>query len=627
MAIPTFVAAGTFVSGTGAVSPGIPAGYAANDIFLLVCQTLYNQAVTTPAGWAQVTGSPRSTGDTGFSSSSRITVFWRRATASESAPTIADPGDHILARIHAFRGCETSGNPWNKTATNFSNDDPGTITFPSVTTTVDNCLIVLCNAGGYDNAFASGYTNSNLGSLTERSDNEALVGAEGGSLVVATGTKASIGSTGTTTADQSIYSVNANMTIALTEPALTIVAKSSSDTFVGADTESLLEINYPVDSDSGTGTESEVIVPKQVKLSTDTGTFSESGVVVASNSGKDYVYMTDPFGIKFKKGINEVLALADDFNTFDRFPVLGMSVPYNSTVGWTYDVGWRDIINDFREEVEQRSRSAQLEVVWESGESYTIPMGQTITIDVTSESDPFIGAVTPLQGTLVSVSDRLVLTPSDADFTLVAGSVTVTLSRTSGQSTKITINSTHATEDAIVQSIRLRAYPVRIVHKTAISNKDKSSIELNGLKSYTDGVPWANLNDMFAISEIILAQRFKRLPIVHFEINNGDIARLREALEVKLSDRIHINEPTTFTDEDFFVEQISHTIQQGGQVHRTVIGCEQVPVPLTGVFTFNDASHGFNQGVFADRSNYYHLEERLFILDQSQLGTEKVLGL
>jgi hypothetical protein len=87
-----------------------------------------------------------------------------------SNPTIADPGDHVYARIVTFRGCITVGDPWDVTAGGVKATASATTTFGSVTTTVPNTLIVL--AASRDNDLASAawsvWTNGNLTGLAER---------------------------------------------------------------------------------------------------------------------------------------------------------------------------------------------------------------------------------------------------------------------------------------------------------------------------------------------------------------------------------------------------------------------------------------------------------------------------
>src|SRR5690349_1204387 len=80
--IPTVYAVGTIASGTGSISPGIPAGTTTNDILILITESSPSEPVTAPAGWTDM-GVPTGNG------ASQLGVFWKRAGASESAPTVA----------------------------------------------------------------------------------------------------------------------------------------------------------------------------------------------------------------------------------------------------------------------------------------------------------------------------------------------------------------------------------------------------------------------------------------------------------------------------------------------------------------------------------------------------------
>ncbi len=349
--------------------------------------------------------------------------------------------------------------------------------------------------------------------------------------------------------------------------------------------------------------------------------------------------LTDTTPLNFTKGIVDTEGTSDT-KTFNR--ILGrvdntgltdIATPTNvlPTVAYsrpfTYDVGWRDVINIVDKIVEQRVLQ-DFDVVWSSDLIYNIPVSSTLTIKAVAESDPFTDAITPVEGVRDSSLDFEV-TPEDADYILEDGDVTVTLSRTSGQSVDILVNNASGSVVANISNLRLRARPVRVARAVRMLNKDIDSVDVNGPKSFTEDIGWANFNDVFALSEIVLNQRFKRLPVVHFEVNNGDAIRLREAFEVRLSDRIRIVNFNTATDNDFFVEQVQHRIEQAGNVHRTVIGCEQIPVPVEGGFTFDDEVLGkFDTGKFGDRSNTFNFEGgRLFILGQSTLNGDEVLGL
>jgi hypothetical protein len=97
--IPTFVAAGTVANGAGAITPALPAGIVADDILLLFVESasevifLSNQNGGT---WTEAPDSPQSTGAGGGTSSTRLAVFWSRYNGTQGAPTVADPGNHVV---------------------------------------------------------------------------------------------------------------------------------------------------------------------------------------------------------------------------------------------------------------------------------------------------------------------------------------------------------------------------------------------------------------------------------------------------------------------------------------------------------------------------------------------------
>jgi hypothetical protein len=211
----TFGAAGTAVSGTGSVSPAWPA-HGIDDIALLFIESAGGQAATlsTPAGFVAVTNSPQATGAT--TAGTRITVFWARATsASMSAPTVADPGDHVYAQILTYRGVINTGDPWDVTGGGVKASASTTVTVTGVTTTVPKTLIVQAVARDNDSSSSafSAQTNANLTGITERTD-AGTSSNNGGGFAVWDGVKATAGATGNTTATVT-SSINAFLTVAL----------------------------------------------------------------------------------------------------------------------------------------------------------------------------------------------------------------------------------------------------------------------------------------------------------------------------------------------------------------------------------------------------------------------------
>lgn len=197
-ALPTVVAVGTSASGTGAVSPGLPAGHTTDDILLLFVQSA-NEAVTAPAGYAKL-GPFVGIGTAAAASSTRLTVFWKRDNGSEAAPTVADPGDHALAIIMAIRGCPTSGDPFENVGTIGKRTASTTGSGSAGATSTDNCLVVTAFAHALDSASAvfSAPTNADLGSVTEQID-VATADGTGGGIGVVTGTREAEGPFGATT--------------------------------------------------------------------------------------------------------------------------------------------------------------------------------------------------------------------------------------------------------------------------------------------------------------------------------------------------------------------------------------------------------------------------------------------
>lgn len=213
--LPYHQATGTAANGIGAISPAWPT-HRLDDVALLFVESCGGEAISlsTAAGFVEITNSPQNTGTT--TNGTRLAVFWCRATgASMGAPTIADPGDHVRAVILTFRNVIRSGNPWDVTAGSVKAAASTSVTFDSVTTTVDGCLVINAAARDTDSATAafSAWANAALGGLRELHDAGTTDG-NGGGLGIAAGYKHKAGATGATTATVS-SSINAMLTIAL----------------------------------------------------------------------------------------------------------------------------------------------------------------------------------------------------------------------------------------------------------------------------------------------------------------------------------------------------------------------------------------------------------------------------
>ncbi|GIE30182.1 hypothetical protein Ait01nite_032270 [Actinoplanes italicus] len=247
----------------------------------------------------------------------------------------------------------------------------------------------------------------------------------------------------------------------------------------------------------------------------------------------------------------------------------------------SYNHGWKEIVNAVSADVQVRTVAVSPSQVWSSQGLITIPAGTPVTVTAQA-GQPFTGALNPVAGT---------------DYTLVSGTVSIGISRTSGQSTVITLTSAAG---AIVQDLSLRAQAITSTTVT-VTVEEPSSIAQYGRKSLDGGrLPtWANPYDTLAILQLIVGRRSERLPTITVTMRGaGGAARLAECLGRNLSDRIHLTESLTGLDSDCFIEQISHTVGSGGLEHVTTFGLEKIPAVVSTPFTFDVAGRGFDDGRF-----------------------------
>lgn len=194
----TYVGAGAFVDAITAITPALPAGTAENDILVMLCYTANGENLTA-TGYTAAGNTPQSNTDFGF----RLGILWKRAGASESAPTTNDSGTTNAALIMGFRGCVTTGDPWDATSGSGNVASSTSIVVPGVTTTVANAMVVsVCEFYRIAQSTTnfSGGANGNLTDFTERIDVSEFLGPLDGGFGAWTGIKATAGATGNTTA-------------------------------------------------------------------------------------------------------------------------------------------------------------------------------------------------------------------------------------------------------------------------------------------------------------------------------------------------------------------------------------------------------------------------------------------
>lgn len=269
-----------------------------------------------------------------------------------------------------------------------------------------------------------------------------------------------------------------------------------------------------------------------------------------------------------------------------------------------YDIGWKDLVNSVEVSIDERQAAPEYSNVFETEDVIAINAGETKTLAIEG-SDPFVGALVPVAGT---------------DYVLQGGDLSITLSRTSGQSAEVRLSSTGG---AVITGLQVRAYSVAVARTWKVLVEDPVSIKANGLKSFTTEIPLVNVHDAAAVGAILVGQRAERLPVVTLSVNNGNAERMAQILGRDLSDRVHVVESETFTDHPFYIEQIEHNIEQVGHSHIATFGMERAREQVVPVFTFDNAAAGFNDGLFGLAGFDQPLS--VFVLDQSNLD-EGLLG-
>jgi hypothetical protein len=209
---PSYIGKGTLGGSTGSVTVNMPA-HVADDILLLVIETANEAPPSTPTNWTPVlnlgAGPPFDVTATGQ------WVYYRRAVdAATPSPATGDSGQHNIAMIFVFRGCISSGNPVDTSASSVITAPNGT--FPAVTPTVTPTLVVMISVYAADSTAAinSAYANANLSNITEQQDSGDLSG-NGGGIALATADCTITTNIGVTTFTLAVSSTHVSSTIVL----------------------------------------------------------------------------------------------------------------------------------------------------------------------------------------------------------------------------------------------------------------------------------------------------------------------------------------------------------------------------------------------------------------------------
>lgn len=197
--MPTFRSAGAKASGTGAVTPALPASMASGDICILVGTTVSGGTITMTATgsittWTALTGSPIDP-----TTAEKIYIWWGRWTSGTTGPTLTPGGDHACAGIAAWYNCIGTGSPIDVSATGTEAISDTSYSFiTGLSTSLNNEMVIDIVSSGADSNTGQLVThiNTNLSSITTRMNYNTTSGG-GGGFSLAEGRKATAGTIGT----------------------------------------------------------------------------------------------------------------------------------------------------------------------------------------------------------------------------------------------------------------------------------------------------------------------------------------------------------------------------------------------------------------------------------------------
>lgn len=136
-----------------------------NDVLFLVAEgpDSATLSLSVPGNFTLVSGFPVTAGSAG--AGSRLYVWWcRAASSSETSPTVDTSTNHVIARIISFRGCRTTGDPWDALSTDVESSSTTACAIPGTSPSVISTLAFGIGTSAVDSAATqhSGATNPDL---------------------------------------------------------------------------------------------------------------------------------------------------------------------------------------------------------------------------------------------------------------------------------------------------------------------------------------------------------------------------------------------------------------------------------------------------------------------------------
>lgn len=252
---------------------------------------------------------------------------------------------------------------------------------------------------------------------------------------------------------------------------------------------------------------------------------------------------------------------------------------------FSFDPGWRDIINRVEIPLTPLSGSGE-EIVHKSTESFLTSNLGTVDVEFTTTT-PF-----PADSAIVSKLDSRAGPATDDpdlwDWSISGTFPNYTLTIEGGDDISGLISS--------IDYWEISAVPYNRTATSVVTDEDTTSQDAYGIRTWRARSPW-HTSEPYAetLAALILNDRKDPRTIAHIEVTNAGTTRYVAGLDKQISDRVTVTDGESSTNGDFYVENIGHTVDQGGKFHTVTLGLESANDPLVAaseVFILDDVTNG-----------------------------------
>lgn len=191
-------------------------GVEAGDLLILATETPA-QAVSVPTGFTEAPNSPQTTGTAGSTTATRLHVFYKVATGTETevqpVSSSSYTQDHVVCAFLHLKNVDT-GSIFNVTAGAVASTATTAVSMPTVTTTRDATLVISIVTWATDTSFSEFTLGSTPLASPSLTQGGTTVG-NGGGLGIIVGNKNAAGSVAATTGTLATASTQARWTGAI----------------------------------------------------------------------------------------------------------------------------------------------------------------------------------------------------------------------------------------------------------------------------------------------------------------------------------------------------------------------------------------------------------------------------